>query len=68
MINTSELDKIKLKKDLERIGGMVVDIKGPPTPIQDEEKYNIENPLFMQVYREKQVGLLSKENPLFQVY
>lgn len=48
---------------------MLTENKNTATPTSEEERYNIENPLFMQVYREKQVALLKKENPLFpQLY
>ncbi len=44
---------------------MLTENKNAVTATSEEERYNIENPLFMQVYREKQVALLKKENPLF---
>lgn len=65
LVLSAELEKIKLKKELDFVGGMLIEVKNNAVAVQDDEKYNIENPLFMQIYRQKQVQQLSKENPLF---
>ena len=44
---------------------MLIEFKNNVSSVKEEEKYNVDNPLFMQVYRQKQVEALNKDNPLF---
>ena len=53
LVISPEIKKIKLSRELKRIGGMLVEMKNNLLPISDEEKYSVENYLFMQVFRDK---------------
>jgi len=46
LIITPELEKIKLHTEMERIGGMLIESKNNAGPAYEDEKYNVENPLF----------------------
>lgn len=44
-----------MKEEMDMIGGMLIDIKKNVSTVEEGENYNMENPLFLKEYRDKQV-------------
>lgn len=47
LVISPELESIRLSKELNSIGGMLIEIKNNVSSVKKDEMFNVENPLFM---------------------